>query len=84
MEREELDRDTRFNDTVMLRLRTCEGIDLDALARDFGPEYLNGCLSAAQRYIADAMLERTTDNRLRLTRRGLFVSDMIMSDLMRV
>lgn len=84
MEREELDRDTRFNDTVMLRLRTCEGINLDALARDFGPEYLNGCLSAAQRYIADAMLERTTDNRLRLTRRGLFVSDMIMSDLMRV
>lgn len=84
MEREELDRDTRFNDTVMLRLRTCEGMDLDALARDFGPEYLNGCLSAAQRYIADAMLERTTENRLRLTRRGLFVSDMIMSDLMRV
>lgn len=84
MEREELDRDMRFNDTVMLRLRTCEGMDLDALARDFGPEYLNGCLSAAQRYIADAMLERTTDNRLRLTRRGLFVSDMIMSDLMRV
>ena len=56
MEREELDRDMRFNDTVMLRLRTCEGMDLDALARDFGPEYLNGCLSAAQRYIADAML----------------------------
>lgn len=84
MEREELDRDMRFNDTVMLRLRTCEGMNLDALARDFGPEYLNGCLSAAKRYIADAMLERTTDNRLRLTRRGLFVSDMIMSDLMRV
>ena len=84
MEREELDRDTRFNDTVMLRLRTCEGIDLNVLARDFGPEYLSGCLSAARRYIADDLLERTPDNHLRLTRRGLFVSDMIMSDLMKV
>jgi len=84
MEREELTPDTRYNDTVMLRLRTCEGINLDSIARDFGPEYLNGCLNTARRYIADALLEHTADNYLRLTRRGLFVSDMIMSDLMKV
>ena len=81
-EREILDRDTLYNDTVMLRLRTSEGISLDALARNFGERYLNACLAAARKYIGDGMLEHTPDGRLRLTRRGLFVSDMIMSDLM--
>lgn len=84
MEQEFLDNDTRYNDTVMLRLRTCEGISLDELARDFGQEYLNICLNAARRYTDDGLLEHTSDGHLRLTRRGLFVSDMIMSDLMKV
>lgn len=83
-EREVLDRDARYNDTVMLSLRTCEGIDLTALARDFGSRYHDICITAAQRYIDDGLLERTADNSLRLTRRGLFVSDMIMSDMMNV
>lgn len=81
---EMLDRDMQYNDTVMLRLRTCEGIDLTSIARSFGRERLDFCLSAAQRYISDGLLERTADNRLQLTRRGLFVSDMIMSDMMKV
>lgn len=83
-EREALDNNTRYNDTVMLSLRTCEGIDLTALAAHFGNEYLNYCLNAAERHITDHRLERTTDNHLRLTRHGLFVSDMIMSDMMKV
>ena len=84
MEHEELDMDTRYNDTVMLRLRTCEGINLNALADDFGNKYRNACLNSARRYIDDGMLKHTDDGRLRLTRRGLFVSDMIMSDMMMV
>lgn len=84
MERELLDKDTRYNDTVMLSLRTCEGIDLDAMAAGFGRDYLESCLSIAQKYIDNGQLERTDDNHLRLTRQGLFVSDMIMSDMMRV
>lgn len=83
-EREALDNNTRYNDTVMLSLRTCEGIDLTALAAHFGNGYLNYCLNAAERYITDHRLERTTNNHLRLTRHGLFVSDMIMSDMMKV
>lgn len=82
MEREMLDHDTQYNDTVMLRLRTCEGIDLTRLAEDFGSERLSICLTSAKRYIDEGLLERTAGNHLRLTRRGLFVSDMIMSDMM--
>lgn len=84
MEREVLDRDTQYNDTVMLSLRTHKGIDLTAISHHFGDKYLSACLCAAKRYIDNRLLEHTSDNHLRLTRRGILVSDMIMSDMMRV
>lgn len=80
-ERELLDERERYNDRVMLSLRTSEGIDIGKLRHDFGEHYAELCLKAAGRYIADGLLERAGD-RLRVARRGLFVSDMIMSDLM--
>ena len=82
-EAEVLDTDTRYNDTVMLALRTAEGINLDRLEHDFGKPRLDYCLANAARYITDGLL-LCEDNRLRLTRNGLFVSDMVMSDLMKV
>lgn len=83
MERETLDTDTRYNDTVMLSLRTCEGIDLDCLSHNFGCAHTDFCMRAAGKYIAGGLLERN-GNHIRLTRRGLFVSDMVMADLMRI
>lgn len=82
-ESERLDTAARYNDRVMLSLRTREGIDLDRLGRDFDPAHLALCLDAARTYLADGLLEQR-DGRLRLTRSGLFVSDMVMSDLMDV
>lgn len=82
-EREELDLDTRYNDYVMLRLRTCEGIDAAAVRRDFGEEHLDYCLASALRHIESGLLE-TAGSCIRLSRRGLFLSDMVMSDLMRI
>ena len=82
-EAEVLDTDTRYNDTVMLALRTAEGINLDRLEHDFGKPRLDYCLANAARYITNGLL-LCEDNRLRLTRNGLFVSDMVMSDLMKV
>lgn len=79
VEREMLDADTRYNDLVMTALRTCEGLDLSLLS-DGQRSY---CLSQARRFLSDGQL-RLADNRLVLTRRGLFVSNMVMSDLMKV
>jgi len=79
IEREVLDRDTRYNDIVMTALRTCEGLDLDILL----PDEQDYCLQQAQRFLSDGLL-RTENRHLILTRRGLFVSNMVMSDLMRV
>ena len=84
-EEELLDDDTRYNDIVTVALRTREGINLNALSE----KYRNYCIKNARRYLDDGLLELTTPlspvtSHLRLTRRGLFVSDMVMSDLMMV
>ena len=76
---EDIDVDTRYNDRVMLSLRTKEGLDLLTLS-EAERDYL---LPLAEKYLDEGLLTRA-DNHLRLSRKGLFVSDMIMSDLMKV
>ena len=84
-EEELLDDDTRYNDIITVALRTKEGINLDTLS----PKYRDYCMKNARRYLNDGLLELSAvgDSQsptLHLTRRGLFVSDMVMSDLMMV
>ena len=84
---EVLNDDTRYNDTITVALRTKEGIDLSLLTKKYH-DYL---MKNARRYMDDGLLElnhvgdsSSQTPHLRLTRRGLFVSDMVMSDLMMV
>ena len=84
-EEELLDDDTRYNDAVTVGLRTYEGIDLNTLPK----KYRDYCIKNARRYLDDGLLELSVvgDSNaptLHLTRRGLFVSDMVMSDLMMI
>ena len=79
-ESETLDADTRYNDMVTVALRTRDGLDLKRLSED----YRNYCLRNAQRFLDDGQLQVTQAQTLTLTRKGLFVSDMIMSELMKV
>ena len=84
-EEELLDDDTRYNDIVTVALRTKEGIDLNTLSE----KHREYCMKNARRYLNDGLLEISTiggaeSPTLHLTRRGLFVSDMVMSDLMMV
>ena len=75
-ESETLDEDTRYNDAITVALRTCEGLDISKLT----PKQRTYCLANAQRHM-DAHLLKFQHNRLSLTKEGLFISDMIMSDL---
>ena len=75
-EGETLDDDTRYNDRIATALRTSDGLDLATLT-DRHRQY---CIQEAQPFIKDELLS-LTDNRLVLTRRGIFVSDMVMSAL---
>ena len=78
-EQEELDEDTHYNDRITVALRTCEGLSLSELT-DRQQKYL---LRSAQRYLDDGLLE-LLDGCIKLTRKGLFISDMVMADLMMV
>lgn len=81
MEREELDNDTTFNDIITTALRTSDGIDLNAMETRLGKRYRNTLISAACKHSEQGLLEIRHD-RLRLTAEGIFISDMVMSDLM--
>ena len=78
---EELDLYTRYNDFVLTSIRTCWGMPLTHLRTTFGEELYNYCLRMAKPHIREGVLEIREDV-LKLTRRGIFVSDGIMSDLM--
>ena len=76
-ESETLNDDTRYNDLVTVALRTRDGLDLTKLSG----QHREYCLRSARRYVDDGLLRLESD-RLSLTRRGLFVSDMVMAELM--
>ena len=80
-EREILNTPMRFDDTVMTALRTCRGLCIDQVEKQFGREMKQYLMTNASPHLQANLL--TIDNGyLRLTRQGLFVSDSIMADLM--
>lgn len=79
-ETEELTDDDLYNEYVMTRLRTCEGIDLPTLEERFGPSLRQYCLKQAKPHLQQGNLLQT-GQRLHLTRGGIFVSNQVMSDL---
>ena len=76
-ESEIIDSDTHYDDLITTALRTKEGININELEE----KYRHHLLAEAQRHIAQGLLT-LTDNHLSLSRKGLYVSDMVMSDLM--
>ena len=73
---ETLDEDTHYNDRITVALRTSDGLDLNTLSE----RYRHYCMKEAQRFIDDGLLQ-LKGHHLILTRKGLFVSDMVMSEL---
>lgn len=78
-ETEELSDETLYNEFVMTRLRTSGGIPLDELPED-DRRY---CLRMAEPHIARRLLCVKNKN-LCLTKEGIFTSNDIISDLMKV
>ncbi|MBO6288508.1 MAG: radical SAM family heme chaperone HemW [Prevotella sp.] len=82
-ETEALDQETKYNDLITTALRTADGIHLERMLSAFGKAYADYLMANAAPHIRRDMLA-ITDGRLHLTRRGLFVSDDIMSDLIHI
>ena len=78
---EELTESERYNDAVLTRLRTRDGLPLDWFKENFQEKYIKYMLNAAAEHIERGTLTRTSNDSIRLTKKGIFISDAIMRDL---
>ena len=79
-ETEVLTVDQQFNETVMTRLRTVKGLDLDYVNHLFGQTYIQHLEQAATPYYNNRELEKDR-NTMRLTEQGIYISNDIISSL---
>ena len=82
-EEEFIDKNTKYDDLITTAMRTREGIDTAKLKADFGNDLYAYFMKEAVKHINRGTLQNV-DGRVSLTRKGLFISDDIMSDLMHV
>ena len=82
-ETENLTVSEKFNDYVMVSLRTAEGIDLEYIEKEFGSEFVIECLQNSQPFI-DSLHLNLSENRLSLTTKGVLISNQILIGLMKV
>ena len=78
---EKLTESERYNDAVLTRLRTRDGLPLDWFRENFQEKYIRYMLDAAAAHIERGTLTHTDNNSIRLTKKGIFISDAIMRDL---
>jgi oxygen-independent coproporphyrinogen-3 oxidase len=77
--KEILTNEEKYNDFIITKLRTKEGINLSELEK-FGEKLQQYCIKNTQKWIKNGQL--IIDNKqLALTKSGIFVSDSIFSDL---
>jgi oxygen-independent coproporphyrinogen-3 oxidase len=82
-ELEYLNEDTRYNEFIMLSLRTAEGLDLQALATNFGESCARETEHSLNSLMNPGWMIRE-GHQIRLSMDGWMVSDYIAGKLMRV
>lgn len=82
-EEEKLSQTEAYNEYIMTGLRTMWGCNLNILNEKFGHEMLNFCLKLAEPHIENGHLINK-ENILYIVPEAIFISDTIMSDLMKV
>lgn len=80
-EKEILDPNTKYNEYIITGLRTMWGIQLDRISQEYGTEKKAFCLKQASSYLKNGLLLHENDI-LKLSPKGIFISDRIMSDLL--
>jgi oxygen-independent coproporphyrinogen-3 oxidase len=71
----------RYNDYVITGLRTMWGINLSYILTNFGEKIKNYCFMQATPFINRGLI-RYSDDKLLLSKEGMFVSDTVMSSLL--
>ena len=81
LEIEELSIEDRFNEAVMIGLRTIWGVDLHRVESEFGNEMSVLLIKNSQKFIEKGLLEVSENRYLKATKKGKFLIDGIASDL---
>lgn len=71
----------KYNEFILTKLRMMKGMNLNDLRSHFGDKLYDYCMQIAIKYIDEQLLIVEGDM-LRLTQKGIFISDGIMSSLM--
>jgi oxygen-independent coproporphyrinogen-3 oxidase len=71
----------KYDDLIMISLRTAVGINVKSIKQRFGDAVYNSFCNKAKKYIAQGYIRINGDN-YTLTDDGVMVSDMIIRDLM--
>lgn len=79
-ETEILSTNDKFNDYIITSLRTIWGVDMQYVEENFGNKLLSDLIKMATKYIDNEQLS-IDSNKMFLTKKGIFISDKIMSDL---
>lgn len=77
---ENLTEEERYNDAILTRLRTADGIPLEWMKEKFCPKLNRYMLSAAEKEIALGNLKEK-DGFMSLTEKGIFISDAVIREL---
>lgn len=78
---EEIDKMTKFNETLLTHLRTIWGVDLADLQKDFGETMVKQLMSNCKEHLKGNRVE-VVENRLVIPSKHFFISDGIISDLL--
>jgi oxygen-independent coproporphyrinogen-3 oxidase len=79
--KEVLSKTDKYNEMIMISLRTMNGISLERVEKEFGTNTKKELVKQSARFI-DAGIMLLEENRLHLSSEGLFLSDGIITDLM--
>jgi oxygen-independent coproporphyrinogen III oxidase len=80
LEKEVLTPSQKFNEYVMVSLRTMWGCNLEKIKKDFGEKAAEDFFKEASAYIRDGLIETKKQNII-LTHKGKFYADKIASEL---
>lgn len=79
LEEEHLSVKDKYNELIMTGLRTRNGVDIDWVKNNFPNEYYHTFAQTKNKYLAQNLVQEK-ENKIILTRNGIMLSDMIMSD----
>lgn len=77
---EQLNETERYNEAILTRLRTSDGLPLEWFKKNFKEKYRTYMQRAITDNITYGTLVKTGDN-IKLTRKGIFISDAVIRDL---